>query len=341
MAAYLYAILALVTWSLYPVLTAFGILAMNPVLFVLIVQIAAGFGSLAFTLPSIKSWAEVKSAKRREVRQAGPDVWLYLVVIGLCSALFNLFIVFAMALIEPASVTIIVQTSPILTMLFSYLFITKAWKRLGLPDVGVALMSAIGAGLVILGNPTRFDKADSPIARMFTDTPNPENALVIGAALAIVGTLMLTLSDTLRAQVSNVIEGKLTSSMIRGDKTLPAAMMGEVVCRIFSIIPAALIWWAMGAPMDTDIPSLLAAIVTGFLIFNLASAASTVSLLKAKSSAITLIYFMGPVLSVFWLYLASLSQFTHLTLIGMAVIILGNFALYWVNEHRPKKRALS
>lgn len=332
--AYLFATLSLIAWSLYPVLTAFGILRIDPILFVVIVQASAGLGSLCFALPFIIKPFELTKSIHRYSRKMALEEWGFIILAGLCSALFNIFIVISMTLIEPAAAAIIVQTSPIFTMLFSYYLIRKAWVKLGFVDFSVGALSLCGAAIVILGNPQSFNSSGSDVALSFADNDLAHILPYIGGTIALLAAVMVALSNSMRAQVSNIVKSIISKSHVKGDVAISGSLIGESICRLFSIIPSLVIWLIWGATDPVAWESLLAAIITGFFIFNIASAALTIALLYAQNSSVTLISFLGPVISVLWLSLFGLSEITPLIMLGMIIIIIGNISLYALN--RPK-----
>lgn len=328
--AYLYAVLSLAVWSFYPVLTAYGILDIHPILFVVIVQFFAGLGSLMMSLPFLRLRSASHNIKRH-ITKMPLDAWIYLLLVGLWSALFNLFVVCAMSLIEPAAVAIIVQTSPILTMIFSTVLIRKKWNRIKLIDYVVAITTLCGAIIVIIGNPNSFNNTETELSIAFIEGGHRNMLIIAGGAIAFLAAMMLALSNAMRAQVSNVMQQMLKSEDVRGDKNIVASLVGESACRMASLIPALiifLIWFSDGTPIEFKSSNFLAAAITGFFVFNIASAMLSVALLKAKSSSVTIVSFLGPVLSIFWLYLFGLSEITPLIIIGMFIIIISNGVLF-------------
>lgn len=331
--AYLYALASMFFWSLYPLMTAFGLLDMHPALFVLIVQLAAGVGSILCVLPLIRSPHEIYHALKAQLPNMRTPHWLGLITVGLCSSLFNLCVVFGMVMLSPAGVSIIIGVAPLMTMVLSSFLIRKDWSMLRPIHFVLGVTAMIGAIMVVVAS-DQVSLNDEP----WNGQPHPESGVytVLGGLIAWVGAIMLALSNSIRAQVSNIVKQLIPSSQAKYDITLVGTFIGEAVCRMFSILPALLIWVVFGFPFQAGIQGTLSGLLTGLIIFNMASCLYSVALLKAVSPSVSLVSFVGPVLGVIWLAIFGMSDITFLHILGMTLIVGSNVMLFKINTKDGK-----
>lgn len=330
---FIFIVLSLLTWSFYPVMLALGLEKSNPLTLVLLIQFFAGVGGILIALPFIKNVKQVLFNILLYAMKRDLNAWIGLFLIGLCSTLFNVFVIYAMTIMEPSAVTIIVQTSPIFTMIFSMALIQKKWASLSIMDFIVAFLSFIGIAFVIIETPDHFGHMSDSLLKQDTLF----DSLAIGVLLALLGAVMLALSNALRARVSFKLSTVLEAEQIRGEKTFVATLIGEVVCRVFSFIPAFLLFLTEGAPFHFIGHELIIAAFTGIVVFNIASAALSAALILSNNSSIVLFSFLGPVLSVIWLTLLGLSDITLFYVIGMMIILCSNIGLKLYHMNREKK----
>lgn len=322
-------------WSLYPALIAISAGSIGPVAFVLLVHIFCGLSAFLLAWVKIRQRRETFKRIWTEARSLGVDQWIFLGVVGLVSTLYNFCFVLAMNMTSKIGAAIIIEAWPIIAMFLSPILITKNWTRVRMTDYIAGVLALIGVVMIMGGGEAGTVGGDSWMRRVFG---GDDIVSMIGAFVALIGSISLALSIIFRAEISNRLAQMLSSS---GKFDLRCSFLGETVCRI-AALPSTLLLLLI-FPEDTYLSwsGVGYAMIAGVLIFNIGSVAITLALLRAPSPTINMLYYISPVLAVLWLYLMGQSGMTVSVIFGGVLVILANLmVIAFARRSEDKQRAV-
>jgi len=319
-------------WSLYPAIIALSDAQIGAPLFVILIHISSGLSAALFAFLSIKQKAAVWHNLKYYTKSLDMDEWLYLLLIGIVSTLYNFCFVVAMDSTSKVGTAVIIEAWPLIAMFLAPLLITKTWKKVRFTDYIAGFIALIGVGLIMLG-----DQVD--ITMMLTDfhaySQTEDYDSIIGIIIALIGSFCLALSIVLSGQVSN----KISEIVLQEDEyTTTCAYIGEAVRRIVALLPSLLLLFAFKDEWNISAEGFGLAVFAGIFIFNIGSMAVTLALLKSPSSTINMLYYISPILAIGWLYLIGQADLTVMIIFGGALVILANLLVLGKNK-KPKEIA--
>jgi drug/metabolite transporter (DMT)-like permease len=306
-------------WSLYPLFIALAEGHIGAALLVFVVHVSCGLAAGVFAYIKTKRKMNVRGNLIKVIKNLEFEHWLYLLLIGLVSTLYNFCFIYAMEVGSKIGTAIIIEGWPIIAIFLAPLLITKAWKKVTFIDYMAALIALCGIALIMVEDFSQLDELVS-----LEDTGN-----ILGAIAALIGGICLAASVVLSTEVSNVISRDILKEKKPG---LACAFWGETIRRIMAFPVSIMFLFAFPEDGFIDARGFGLAVFIGVVIFCLGSAAVTIALLRSSSSTINMIYYVSPILAVLWLYLADLGQITWPTVIGGVLVILAN--LVTINKNR-------
>jgi drug/metabolite transporter (DMT)-like permease len=241
----------------------------------------------------------------------------------------------AMEATSKVGAAIIIETWPLLAMFLAPLLITKDWNKIKFSDYVSGLIALIGVGFIMLGD-------QKNMTQLFTDfqgySQSDDFKSIIGIGAALVGSLCIALSIILSTEVSNKI-----SAVVLQEKShsMNCTFMAETIRRIVALPPTCLLIFAFHEDLYATWEGIALTSITGIFIFNIGNVAISLALLKAKSPNINMIYYLTPILGVFWLYMIGKGDLTPMIFIGGALIILSNLIVIALNQKDKSKQASS
>lgn len=295
-------------------------------MFVLIVHIACGLSSALFAFLITKQRRVVWHNIKIVTKSLGFEEWLYLILIGLVATLFSFCFVVAMESTSKVGAAIIIETWPLLAMFIAPLLITKNWAALTIIDYICGFIALCGVGLIMFGDQNNVSLAFNDFDS-YKNTPDYNS--LIGIIAALFGSISIALSITLSTEVSNRI-----SKVILQEKeySMNCAFMAETIRRIVALPPTFLLLYAFSDDISITWEGAIITSAVGIFIFNIGNVAISLSLLKAVSSNINMIYYITPVMSVVWLYMIGKGDMTPLIFMGGILVILSNLILIMKNK---------
>ena len=333
MQAVLSMLVAVFLWSLYPPLVAMGNDYINLIMFVLFIHMASGISALLFSYLKLRwrpGYSDIKQRMKKAVKNITLDQFLYLMIVGLVSTLYNFCFIYAMKTTSKVGASIIIETWPIIAMFLAPMLISKAWDKLRFHDFVAALIALIGVAILMIED-------QKNLQMMFFDFSNymgtADFMSLVGIMAAFIGSLCLAASIILRAEISNRISKDILGTEKQG---VTCAFMAEFVCRMVALPSTFFLMWVFADDLSIQIEGIVIASFIGVFIFNIGAVAITVALLKATSSSISMLYYLTPVFAVIWLYLLGMAEITPLVIVGGVIVILANLLVL----KRPKDRAV-
>ena len=310
-------------WSLYPLMIAYSDGRIGGALMVFIIHISCGISAALFAFIKVRdranSWKNIVAV----TKTLQFEHWMYLMLIGLASTLYNFCFIYAMEVGSKIGSAIIIEGWPIIAIFLAPLLVTKSWKKVTVFDVVAAFVALGGVALIMIED-------SKNISNIFaTDAGLPTN-IIIGSAAALMGSLSLAASVVLSSEVSN----RLSKYVLKEKKhSLACAFIGETIRRIVALPSSAILLFAFAEDMYTDSAGIALSVIIGVVIFCIGSAAVTLALLRSSSSTINMLYYASPILAVVWLYLAGLGTVTPLIVTGGCMVVMANI----LTIHKNKK----
>lgn len=304
-------------WSLYPALIAVSGNSIGAVSFVLLVHVFCGVSAFLFALPKIHNKKETWAKFITYAKDMDQDQWMFLMMVGLVSTLYNLCFVLAMDMASRIGAAVIIESWPIIAMFLAPILITKKWDKIRGRDYVVGILALIGVSIIMIqGRPPKTSRVEELQSFISSDMIG-----MIGSGIALIGSICLALSIIFRAEVSQKISILLAH---KGKFDLRCSFIGEVICRLAALPSSLLLLWIF--PEDTFVTWSGAgyALAAGVLIFNLGSVAVTLALLRSTNPAINMLYYLSPVFAVVWLYWLDLTQLNYGVLVGGLLVIAAN-----------------
>ncbi len=300
-------------------------------LFVLIVHASCGLSAALFSFIVTKQRARVWHNIKFVIKSLDFGEWLYLGLIGVVATLFSFCFLVAMESTSKVGAAIIIETWPLLAMFLAPMLITKKWEKIGLTDYMAGLIALIGVGMIVLGDQKNFLKIFYDFE---TYSQSDDFHSLVGIFAAIIGSLAIALSIVLSTEVSNRISKVILQE---DDFSMNCTFMAEIVRRIVALPATFILLFGFKEDLFTNFEGAVYATITGILIFNLGNVAISLALLKAKSSNINMLYYITPIMGVFWLYLIGMGDMTIMILIGGVLVIIANLIIIDKNNKNSKK----
>ena len=303
-------------WSLYPALIAISGEKIGAPLFVIIIHLSCGISAGLFAWMTIKQKPAVWHNLKYYTKTLEFDAWLYLLLIGLATTLYNFCFFYAMQMTSKVGAAIIIELWPLFAMFLAPLFISKTWNKLGLRDY---LIGGIGiVGVVVVS----YDASGAESFLSLFGNGGTES--ITGILLALIGGLFVAVSIVLSSEVGN----RISKHILQEDKpTVKCAAIAEVVRRLVALPPSFLLLWAFKDDLAWTVNGIYVSVATGIVVFTIGSLLMRVALLNAKSSNINMLYYISPVLAVLWLCLLGIGELSGGIVLGGALVIIANILI--------------
>lgn len=308
-------------WSLYPALIAISGGKIGAPLFVIIIHLSCGLSAGLFACLIIKQKLSVWHNLKYYTKNLEFDAWLYLLLIGLATTLYNFCFFYAMQMTSKVGAAIIIELWPLFAMFLAPLFISKTWNKLGFKDYMIGIVGIIGVVVVSYGA-----SGAQSFQSLFGDGGTES---VTGILLALIGGLFVAISIILSSEVGN----RISKYILQEDKpTIKCAAISEVVRRLVALPPSLLLLWAFKDDLSWSMNGIYVSFVTGIMVFTIGSLLMRVALLNAKSSNINMLYYISPVLAVLWLYLLGMGELSPSIIFGGFLVIVANILIISFNR---------
>lgn len=304
-------------WSLYPLFSVWALEVIDPFTMMLIVQFLAFHGALFFSLVALFKRKQIKTYVQVQ-KKIGTDGFLILMIAGACSAFSHIFFLIALTMANKNGITLIIEIWPILAVFFAPQFIIKNWEKTTWKDYMVGVVAFFGIALIVLSDP----KID------WFRQENWEMETLLAYGMALLACYMTAILNLLRAQYAQKLHPLKNS--------FAAVMIAEGWVRFIAVVFILIAVFGMQMELENPMPVLGLVTVIGVGIFVLGGAALSYALMRAENPNVSLFFYMVPLLSVIWLILLGVTEFTTEVMIGG--IITTGACLYLGYEKRASKR---
>jgi drug/metabolite transporter (DMT)-like permease len=296
-------------FSLWALLAVFGIESVNRWEFIFWTEL------LSFAASAALLWVSAAGAhiRARKLTELSRREILEFCASGLSLILAQACLLTSFLYLSKAGAMIIYEVWPIFAMYLTPLLVAKAWPRVSPRDLMFAMLALFGVSLIMLperGEPF-FLKASSLVARY--------------------GTLLLPLAGGALNALSSVLKARLSQRLDIKGHPLISVLVAQVFYGIFGtgFAAAAL---ALSRLFDHQVSRYTPLNIGGMLFISLVVYTAgrlsyVVGLLRSKHSNITVLWYLTPILTVLWLWLAGYSAVTTPIVLGSCFIIGANLLM--------------
>lgn len=301
----LYMLFSVLTWSLFPLLSARGIDQLAVFDYIMLTYIV---GAVASYLMLVLMPGYRKNGGMR-LRLLTPRL-IGEIFIGTLTVLLSFAcLLTSFSYISKAGATIIYEIWPIVAMFITPLLIKKGWTGISARDGVFSLLAFIGVGFLmypeVQNTGISFFSAPGQYYHVF---------------LPLLGGVFMAIASVMKSRVSFLLQ----------DDAHPVASLLRVqvmfcIGVILLAIPFVFLWPDKTSVYTTE--NIIAVLVIGTFIHTLGNVAYTMAVLRTSKSNIVVLWYLMPIFSVVWLWLAGESQITPYIILGAVFIITANLIM--------------
>ena len=291
------------TWSLYPLVGVWGTDTLNIFEYVMFAGLISVFFSYLFfkCIP-----AKGKKINMPRFLDLDFKTKKEIIIGSLLGMLSFVSLLGSFQFMSRAGATIIFEIWPILVMFISPFFIQKAWEKISRRDYIFSFLSLVGIVIIT------FPEFQTDI---FTSVTHWTQYGIL--LLPLFGGICMAFSSALKARASHQLEIK--------DSPMASLLLVQTYFGFFSAlatIPFILFWPDKESVYTWQ--NIGGVFFVGFVIYTLGNLAYTHALLRSSKSNIVVLWYLVPVLSVVWLWLAGETEITPYIILGSGFIISAN-----------------
>ncbi len=300
----LYMMFSVLSWSLFPLLSVWGIGSLGIFDYILLTY-AAG---LAATLVLLFLTPGFKDLRKEGLKRIDGKMMVDIIIGCVTVVLSFACLLVSFSYMSKAGATVVYEAWPILAMYITPLLIKKGWETISRKDLAFSLLALVGIGFLLYPE----IKTAGFAADKFMGT--------FHLLLPLLGGALMAVAAVMKSRVSHLLENKKhpIASLLRTQAIFSACVM--VLSGIF-----ALIW-----PDKPDVFSrenILIVVAVGVFIHTLGNVAYTMAILRSAKPNIVALWYLMPVFSVVWLWLAKVSAVTEYIVWGSIFIITSNLIM--------------
>lgn len=324
MKAVLSMLLSVFLFSIYPLLASMGLVASDPIMFVLLAHFFCAVFSFASGGFLIKRRHKGKHTLASAFRLDSKKLWIYVIATGTAAACAHASLMYALLKTSQVGATIIYETWPLMAVWLTPLLVAKAWDKIKRLDYLFGFMAVIGMGFVVSA-----ESRETIMNLDFSFMTHIEPDRLLGYGLAFIGSIGIALSTVLRGGVSQHLKDKFD-----GDVVL-SAFMGSGFTRLASLPAFALMYFILHEPGSrTIIPADVAlACFTGIMVYTMGSVFYIYSFLNTQNPNIHILYYLAPVMAIAWLHMFGFSSINDFAIIGALFVVSANLLVTIKAEH--------
>lgn len=300
---------SVLVWSLFPLVSSLGINDLgifDYIVWIFIINFIASWSMLRL-IPSVR---HVKLPKWRAL---GRKTWVEIMIGCLTMNLSLACLLTAFSYMSKAGATIIYEVWPIVAMYLTPLLISnKGWDKISARDLFFSVLAFAGIGFII------HPEIEAQGGFFLQQEEGTWNTIVL--CLPFLGGVLMSVSSVMKARISHNLEvpGNPLASV------LFVKMTFSLVIALLTV-PFVLFW-----PDQTStftMQSVLVLLFAGIAIYTLGDIAYTLAVLGSSKSNIVVLWFLVPIFSVIWLWIAGHSEVTPWIILGSLMIISSNLLM--------------
>ena len=301
-----YMMVSVLTWSLFPLLSAWSIDKISVFDYIFWTYVVGLIGSYGW----LRLMPGYKKMKLFTWRQLDGRIIAEL-FIGCC---LTVVLSFACLLISfdhmsKASATVMYEIWPIIAMYITPLLIAKGWDKISTKDLAFSFLAFLGAAFLI------YPEASGGAASFFTDLERLRYAF-----LPLLGGVFMAISSVMKLRVSHLLRNE--------EHPVASLLLVQVFVSVGVIlvsIPFMAFWPDKQSVYTFD--NIAAVLFIGLFISTLGTVTYTLAVLRSAKSNIVVLWYLMPIFSVIWLWLAGQSQITPYIVLGSVFIITSNLVI--------------
>ncbi len=300
----LYMMFSVLSWSLFPLLSAWGINQLgifDYIFWTYVVGLIATYGLF-------RTSSGYKAVKGFDVQHLSKRV-IFEIFVGCITVLLSFAcLLTSFAYMSKAGATVIFEIWPIIAMYITPLLIKRGWSKISLRDLGFSALSFVGVAFL-----------------MYPEVQKGGNIFICDGGLChvmlpLVGGVFMAIGSVMKSRVSHLFE----------NKKHPVASLLKV--QVFFSIGVVLlaIPFMLFFPQEhsTYTPQNIAGILfIGLFIHTLGNVSYTLAVLRSTKANIVVLWYLMPIFSVIWLWLAGESTITSFIILGSIYIITCNLVM--------------
>ncbi len=318
--------IAVLIWSLYPLVASIGLQGMSSLEMILVIYFISGIGASlmgGFYLYKEKKISQViaihKSLNKRAYAMG--------IASGVCAILCHSLFIIALSLAHKGGVSLLYESWPIIAVIATPFFMKKQWKEVSFKEFAVSIIALVGVAIIILSD-------EAIHFNPFKNDSNYNNFSFVvlgGYILAFVGAYTNALTVVTKGRFSEYF------SDLKDDYS--ASMVAEIFCRTVSFVIMFFVFLFYKDQFSYTNINWWAAFYIGFVVLVVGGAIYTYSLLKTDRPTIHIIYYFCPVLAVIWLYFAGETTLNWGVLFGGTIIVASNIYLALASRKAKMSRS--
>lgn len=325
-------LLAAFSFSFLPLFNAIGLEKSSPVFFSLMTYCTSGILSSALLIAiSKKKNYLLKMVKT--LFSFRNDILMTAFLTGLTQYVSFLLFLISMSMMSKVGAAMIMESWPIFAVLLAPVLINRPWKSLYASEFILGFVCLTGLYFVLMSETSSSmqDMLSSPFAPFIGDDLTAK----FGIIFAFLAAFCMAYTGILRMEIAN----KMPKSSRRNLFGKTGSLLESVFCYwVASVIciPLALITLLIMEPnFDFVSPSIPTAFLNGVILTSTAVFFG-LSILKTSNSAIILLWYIAPVMAIFWLIAFGFSNPNGFFFFGATLILVSNVALAMINAKKEK-----
>ena len=299
---------SVIAWSLYPLAGAWGTNDINVAEFIIWASlISAGFSYMI--LKAVLYRNKDKNISLPKFFDLPRMIKIQTIIGSIIGMLALVTLLYAFKYMSRAGATVIYEIWPIITMFIAPLLIQKSWESISIKDYFLSLLALIGVGLISYPElQSEFFKESHPVWKY---------ALLL---LPLFGGVCMAVFSTIKVRVSHLIEIK--------EAPLCSFLLVQIYFALFTAIAALpLLFFWPDQESSYTLQNISCLFFVGIVTYALGNLAYAIALLRTEKSNIVVLWYMVPVLSVFFLWIAGETNITPYIILGSCFIISANLAI--------------
>jgi len=331
-------LLSALSYSVYPLLNAFGLMAASPITMSLVNHFMTMLVSFIMLAVLLKGWRPCFGALSAFMRLPNNcKVTAFFSAISVYMG--GVFFLYALTLMSKAGATVIMEMWPILAIFISAVLIHKKWAALRVIDMVLMAVCVLGIFMITAAERqlTILEFLQNPFF-MFDDMKFEE---YIGVLLAVLAAYCFAFSGVSRAQFLQILPFEFKQDFFKSNALacLNQNVYIYLVTYIISAPLAILLVLVLDINFTFSFAALPAAIGVG-IVLTLASVLYSLALVNAVSPSINILWYVAPVMAALWLAFAGFTQITPLLVLGAVLIIAANIILIMLPQNESDQKEI-
>jgi len=305
--AVIFMLISVLSWSLYPVIAAWGIETIALWDFIFLTQVFSVISAwiILKLMPSARAvpYKALFEYDRKDQRHL-----FYNVITFIAS---QICLLSSFTYISKVGATIAFESWPIFAMYLTPLLMKKGWDKMPSKDFFFSLIALIGIAFILYP-----EKNNS-----FFVHENPDFFHYGMIVLPLIGGVFMALASSFKAGVAQNIQIKKHPVISLLSMQVSMGWFFIPITGAFSLL------WPVATPSVYSVTNLLAVAFVGIVIYTLGSLFYTWALLKSHRSNITVLWYFMPIFSAIWFWVSGLSEITDLIIVGAILVISSNLLI--------------